>query len=81
MDREDVKTCKKIMMKKVFQKSDLTGINRLMENHSQTLVNKDFFFIFFLHFIAKKWLKLLKNEGNYDLWKTFKWIAQLTYLI
>lgn len=58
-----------------------TGINRLMENHSQTLVNKDFFFIFFLHFIAKKWLKLLKNEGNYDLWKTFKWIAQLTYLI
>ena len=49
----------------------LTGINRLMENHSQTLVNKDFFLHFFLHFMTKKRIKLLKNEGNYDLWKTF----------
>ena len=41
-----------------------------MKNHSQTFINKDFFLHFFLHFIAKKWLKLQNNEGNYDLWKT-----------
>lgn len=59
------------MKKKVFLKPPLIGINRLMENHSQTLVNKDFFLHFFLHFMTKKRIKLLKNEGNYDLWKTF----------
>ena len=34
---------KKIMIvKKVFQKSELTGINRIMENFLLSLINKDF---------------------------------------
>ena len=48
----------------------LTGIYRLMENYSQTFINKDFFLHFFLHSIAKKWLKIQNNKGNYDLRKT-----------
>ena len=47
-----------------------TGINRLMENFFQRIINKGFKLDFFLHFITKKWLKIQNNKGNYDLWKT-----------
>ena len=41
-----------------------------MENFFQRFINKGFKLDFFLHFIAKKLLKIQNNKGNYDLWKT-----------
>ena len=41
-----------------------------MENFLERLINKDFQFYFFLHFIDKKCKKIQENRGNNDLWKT-----------